>query len=111
MKVKSFLGDLFKKHDEQELTNQEINDFQTDEKIIEKSEDNSKSEVDEIIKTENKDDYIKEKKREKFIEVLENNPKLFYSLSIEKLERLEEYYKQIIKQQEEKLAKLRQINS
>ena len=61
----------------------------------------------ESIKVEVKNDYLTEMKREKFLDDLEKNPKLLCELPIEKLEKLEDYYKISIKKQEEKLARIK----
>lgn len=63
----------------------------------------------ESIKVEVKNDYLTEMKREKFLDDLEKNPKLLYELPIEKLEKLEDYYKISIKKQEEKLARIKKL--
>lgn len=49
-------------------------------------------------------------KREEFLDKLESNPKLLYDLPIEKLEKLENYYVELIKKQEEKLARIKKAS-
>ena len=68
--------------------------------------DNSKEEFENSIKVEIKNDYINDMKREEILNYLEKNPKLFYDLPIEKLEKLENYYKDSIRKLEEKLARI-----
>jgi hypothetical protein len=73
-------------------------------------DDNRKKKFEENIKVETNNDYINEMKREEFLDKLESNPKLLYDLPIEKLEKLESYYGESIKKQEEKLAKLKKAS-
>jgi hypothetical protein len=73
-------------------------------------EDNIKKQFEESIKVETDNEHINEIKREEFLDEIESNPKLLYDLSVEKLERLEEYYKESIKKQEEKLEKLKKAS-
>lgn len=73
-----------------------------------KKQDNT--DFQESIKVEVKNDYITEMKREEFLDNLEKNPKLLYELSVEKLEKLENYYSESIKKQEEKLAKIKKAS-
>lgn len=48
--------------------------------------------------------------REKFLDNIEKNPKLLYSLPIEKLRMLENYYEESIKIYEKKLARIKKYN-
>lgn len=73
-------------------------------------DDNRKNQFQESMRFETKNDYINEMKREEFLDKLESNPKLLYDLSIEKLEKLEKYYGESIKRQEEKLVKIRKAS-
>lgn len=73
-------------------------------------EDNRKRQFEESIRVETNNDYINEMKREEFLDKLESNPKLLYDLPIEKLEKLENYYGESIKKQEEKLAKIKKAS-
>jgi len=73
-------------------------------------EDNRKTQFEESIRAETNNDYINEMKREEFLDKLESNPKLLYDLPIGKLEKLENYYGESIKKQEEKLAKIKKVS-
>lgn len=73
-------------------------------------EDNRKRQFEESIRVETNNDYINEMKREEFLDKLESNPKLLYDLPIEKLEKLENYYGESIKKQEEKLARIKKAS-
>lgn len=73
-------------------------------------EDNRKKQFEESIRVETNNDYINEMKREEFLDKLESNPKLLYDLPIEKLEKLENYYGESIKKQEEKLARIKKAS-
>lgn len=73
-------------------------------------EDNRKRQFEESIRVETNNDYINEMKREEFLDKLESNPKLLYDLPIEKLEKLENYYVELIKKQEEKLARIKKAS-
>lgn len=73
-------------------------------------EDNRKRQFEESIRVETNNDYINEMKREEFLDKLESNPKLLYDLPIEKLEKLENYYGELIKKQEEKLARIKKAS-
>lgn len=73
-------------------------------------EDNRKKQFEESIRVETNNDYINEMKREEFLDKLESNPKLLYDLPIEKLEKLENYYGESIKKQEERLAKIKKAS-
>ena len=73
----------------------------------EEKKDNIKNQFQESIKVETNNDYINEIKREEFLNKIENNPQLLYDLPIEKLKKLETYYEEYIKKQEEQLAKLK----
>lgn len=73
-------------------------------------EDNRKRQFEESIRVETNNDYINEMKREEFLDKLESDPKLLYDLPIEKLEKLERYYAESIKKQEEKLAKIKKAS-
>jgi hypothetical protein len=74
---------------------------------FEDDENNKKMQFEEIIRVETNNNYITEIKREEFLDKLEKNPKLLYSLPIEKLEKLENYYEESIKKLEGKLAKMK----
>ena len=73
-------------------------------------EDNRKRQFEESIRVETTNDYINEMKREEFLDKLESNPKLLYDLPVEKLEKLEDYYKTSLDKYEEKLSKLRKVS-
>ncbi len=104
-KIKNFFRKFFFK-EEIDNNNEERIKVQTK---FEK-EDNRKKKFEENIRVETNNDYINEMKREEFLDKLESNPKLLYDLPIEKLKKLESYYGESIKKQEEKLAKLRKAS-
>ena len=101
-RIKNFFRKIFFK-DKIENYYEEKNEVQP--KIEEN--DSRKNQFQENIRIETKNDYIDEMKREEFLDKLESNPKLLYDLPIEKLKKLETYYGESIKKQEEKLAKLK----
>lgn len=72
--------------------------------------DNRKNQFQESMRFETKNDYINGMKKEEFLDKLESNPKLLYDLSIEKLEKIEKYYEESIKRQEEKLVKIKKAS-
>lgn len=104
-KIKNFFRKIFFK-EKIEDNYEEIIEVQPK---IEK-EDNRKRQFEESIRVEANNDYINEMKREEFLDKLESNPKLLYDLPVEKLEKLESYYGESIKKQEEKLAKLKKAS-
>ena len=104
-KIKNFFRKIFLK-DKIENHYEEKNEVQSK---IEKN-DIRKNQFQESIKVGTNNDYIKEIKREEFLDNLESNPKLLYDLPIEKLEKLENYYEESIKKQEEKLAKIKKAS-
>ena len=69
-----------------------------------------KEQFEESLKVESNNDYVNAMKRESFLDKLENNLELLYDMAIEKLEQIENYYKESIKQQEEKLAKIKKAS-
>ena len=71
---------------------------------------NNSTKFAEDIKFETKNEYIKDMEKEEFLDNLEKKPELFYELSVEKLEKLEEYYKESIKKYEEKLEKIKKAS-
>lgn len=71
---------------------------------------NRKNQFQESMRFETKNDYITEMKREEFLDELERNPKLLYDFSIENLRKLEKYYGESIKKQEEKLARIKKVS-
>ncbi len=71
---------------------------------------NRKKQFQESMRFETKNDYITEMKREEFLDELERNPKLLYDFSIENLRKLEKYYGESIKKQEEKLARIKKVS-
>lgn len=73
-------------------------------------EDNRKKQFEDSIRIETSNEYINEMKREEFLDKLESNPELLYDLPVEKLEKLESYYGESIKKQEEKLARIKKAS-
>ena len=104
-KIKNFFRKLFFK-EKIEDNYEEKMEVQSE---IEK-EDMRKKQFEESIRAETSNDYINEMKREEFLDELESNPKLLYDLPIEKLEKLENYYGESIKKQEEKLARIKKAS-
>lgn len=79
-------------------------------KPVVSKENNVKDRFKESIKVEVKNDYINEMKREEFLDNIESNPKLLYDLPVDKLEKIEDYYKTSIKNHEEKLARIKKAS-
>ena len=104
-KIKNFFRKLFFKEKIEDNYEERI-EVQPE---IEK-EDKKEKQFEESIRVETNNDYINEMKREEFLDKLESNPKLLYDLPVEKLEKLESYYGESIKKQEEKLAKLKKAS-
>lgn len=113
-RIKNFFRKIFLK-DKIENNYEEKYEEQIEVQPKIEKEDNRKRQFEESIRVETNNDYINEmkrekfldKKREEFLDKLESNPKLLYELPIEKLEKLENYYGESIKKQEEKLAKIK----
>ena len=101
-RIKVFLRKIFFK---EKIENNYIEKVEEQSSI--KSEANRKKQFQESISAETTNDYINEIKKEEFLDKLESNPKLLYDLPIEKLEKLENYYKESIKKQKMKLAKMK----
>ena len=104
-KIKKFLKKIFYKEqvNYKEPINRENSNF------IE--ENNSKKEKFQgSIKIEVKNDYVNELKREEFLDKLDGNLQVLYDFPIEKLEKLENYYKESIDKMEMKLANLKKAN-
>ena len=66
----------------------------------------SKMEFEKSLRVNVDNSYLTEIQREKFLKKLEENPKLFYKLPIEKLKVIEKYYVELVKKEEEKLKKI-----
>ena len=106
-KIKRFFKKLFKKQDYTTML-EEQNEKKPELKEIEKNQ--AKEDFENSLKVEIKNDFVNDEKREKFIDRLEKNPELFYELPIEKLEKLEDYYKKSIKEYEEKLERIKKAS-
>ena len=104
--IKIFLKKILKKQSIQTMIEPQDKQLEKIEKP-KNAEDKTKESFENYLKVEIKSDYENDKKREEFVKNLEKNPKLFYELPIEKLQKLEEYYKESIKKYEEKLAKIK----
>lgn len=66
----------------------------------------SKMEFEKSLRVNVDNSYLAEIQREKFLKKLEENPKLFFKLPIEKLKVIEKYYVELVKKEEEKLKKI-----
>ena len=108
-RIKSFFRKIFFK-DKIENNYEEKYEEQIEVQPKIEQEDNRKRQFEESIRVETNNDYINEMKREEFLDKLESDPKLLYDLPIEKLEKLERYYAESIKKQEEKLAKIKKAS-
>lgn len=108
-RIKNFFRKIFLK-DKIENNYEEKYEEQIEVQPKIEQEDNRKRQFEESIRVETNNDYINEMKREEFLDKLESNPKLLYDLPIEKLEKLENYYGESIKKQEEKLARIKKAS-
>lgn len=70
----------------------------------------SKMEFEKSLRVNVDNSYLAEIQREKFLKKLEENPKLFYKLPIEKLKVIEKYYVELVKKEEEKLKRINKEN-
>lgn len=102
-KIKNFFRKLFYRNRRESS----VDNIVTEQPQIKKQDNTA---FQESIKVEVKNDYVTEMKREEFLDNLEKNPKLLYEVSVEKLEKLENYYNESIKKQEEKLAKIKKAS-
>lgn len=62
------------------------------------------------IDIDDKNVFLKDKEREEFIKKLENDPRLFYELTLEKLKKIEEYYMNSIDELQVKLNNLKKAS-
>ena len=101
-KIRKFFKRLFSKKDNQynsmhekinENVNEYINDEKKDEFIIELSVDNKK--INNVIEKKN------------FLEEIEGNEEKLNMLSIDRLQKLEKYYDNIIAENDKKIKKLK----
>ena len=102
-KIKNFFKKLFNKKDNNNNLEQTSNLIEDEIKV----EYNTKSNFQDSIKVEVKDEYSNNLKREEFLKEVESNPSLLYELPIDKLEKLEKYYDESIAKYVEKLSKLK----
>lgn len=70
----------------------------------------SKMEFEKSLRVNVDNSYLAEIQREKFLKKLEENPKLFFKLPIEKLKVIEKYYVELVKKEEEKLKRINKEN-
>lgn len=77
---------------------------------------NQKKFFEDNMKVEVNDDFVKDIKRNEFITQIETNPDLLYDLPLEKIEKLSEYYSDLIEKEkeenkklEEKLSRLKKV--
>jgi len=75
------------------------------EEITLKEDNIQKEKFEKELKIEN-DGYVSDIKRKEFLKEIEENPDLLYDLSNEKLEKLNEYYKELIKYNKLEVEKL-----
>ena len=100
-KIKKFFRRLFYKEKFQDIV-------ETNQQVIPEITDAQKENFENSIKAEVKDEYLKEIKKDEFLEKIEKNPNLLYELSNDRLEKLNEYYDDLILQYKEEIAKLKQ---
>lgn len=101
-RIKNFFRRIFFK---EQIENSYEDKTEVESKL--EQEDRREMAFKESLRVEVSNNHIKEKERKEFLNKLEKNPELLYALSVEKLERLEKYYEEILKKQEEKLMKMR----
>lgn len=97
-KIKNFFKYFFRKN--YDNTNDVIkNPIQEDIKL----ESREKNDFQDNIKVEVKDEYIKQIKKEEFLSEIERDPTLLYELPIEKIEKIEKYYDELIAEYQNKI--------
>ena len=101
-KIKNFLRSLFKSKEEQNISVLEIANIENKETVFNQRENEFLSD----IKVDNKDinNFIG---RNNFLEYINGNVEALKLLSVERLRKLEEYYDNIIKENEIKIEKLK----
>ena len=104
-KIKTFFRNIFAKKQVENIQEEKVEEQPVVEEV-----DNKKVQFQESIKAETNNEYAKEMKREEILDKIENNPDILNNLSIEKLEKIEELLEESIKQQEDKLAKLKKAS-
>lgn len=67
---------------------------------------NNREEFKDKIVTETNNEYLRKIKRDTYIKQIEEDPDLLYNLPLEKIERIGEYYKELVKKEEEENQKL-----
>ena len=67
---------------------------------------NNREEFKDKIVTEINNEYLRKIKRDTYIKQIEEDPDLLYNLPLEKIERIGEYYKELVKKEEEENQKL-----
>lgn len=96
-KIKTFFRKLLKKDN----LNYSVNNANSENKNISdgKMEDN----FGDNLKVEVSNEYVKELKKNDFIDEIEKNPDLLYNLSIDRLKKLEKYYDELIEKDKKEL--------
>ena len=100
-KIKSFFRKVFYKKGKHEKLS-----YQAD--TISKNRETQK--FGDSIKAEVNNDFLNDLKREEFLDKISKNFNIINDLSIEKLEKIEQYYIESIKYHEKKLASLKNEN-
>jgi len=105
-KIVSFFKRLFGIELEDEVFS--INDTEVKEEVKESSESKveEKNNFESSIKTEVSNDFLKDGEREEYLKQFEENPILLFSLPMEKLKVIDNYYDSLIAKEKEKLARL-----
>ena len=92
-KIRTFFRKIFYKPKDIENTNYSFNS-------------NNREEFKDKIVTEINNEYLRKIKRDTYIKQIEEDPDLLYNLPLEKIERIGEYYKELVKKEEEENQKL-----
>lgn len=93
-KIKQFFRKLFYKQEKNTIKKEIIEPVRLN---------NFKEELESKVNL----NYSKQLEQDKFIEKIEKTPNLLYNLSLERLETLEQYYDDLIKEDEKKLEMLK----
>lgn len=100
-KIKTFFRKIFNKED----FTYKINNLDSESKNI--SDDKMEGNFGDNLKVEVSNEYVKELKKNDFIDEIEKNPDLLYNLSIDRLKKLEDYYDELIEKDKEILSNIK----
>ena len=106
-KIKNFLVAIFR-FEKKEI---EVKEEKLDSVQVLENHDSSNKKFNETIKAQVSGETIKNIQREDFLLKIEENPEILYSLPLEKLDILEEYYDELIAKEEAKMRKFKAANS